>query len=156
MNNKYPYLFVLFILSIFSLDSYAEIQKGKWEFVKDDEYCFIQSAPIKTEIPKGKSRGDHYIFVYRMHKNPDLFIQITAGYNYKSVDSVNVKIDDGNYDFWTDADTAWAKDDNEVVYAMKKGLVLITEGISSKGTKVTDTYTLKGFTSAINKLSKDC
>ena len=52
MNNKYPYLFVLFILSIFSLDSYAETQKGKWEFVKDDEYCFIQSSPIKTEIPK--------------------------------------------------------------------------------------------------------
>ena len=91
-----------------------------------------------------------------MHKNPDLIIQITAGYNYKSVDSVDVKIDDGNYDFYSDADTAWAKDDKKVVYAMKKGLELITEGISSKGTKVTDTYTLKGFTSAINKLSEDC
>jgi len=156
MNNKYPYLFVLFILSIFSLDSYAETQKGKWEFVKDDEYCFIQSSPIKTEIPEGKSRGDYYILVYRMHKSPDLIIQITAGYNYKSVDSVNVKIDNGNYDFYSDADTAWAKDDKKVVYAMKKGLELITEGISSKGTKVTDTYTLKGFTSAINKLSEDC
>ena len=156
MNNKYPYLFVLFILSIFSLDSYAEIQKGKWEFVKDDEYCFIQSAPIKTEIPKGKSRGDHYILVYRMHKNPDLIIQITAGYNYKSVDSVDVKIDDGNYDFYSDEDTAWAKDDKKVVYAMIKGLELITEGISSKGTKVTDTYTLKGFTSGTKKLNDEC
>ena len=156
MNNKNPYLFVLFIISVFSFSAFGEIQKGKWDFVKDDEYCFIQSAPVKTEIPSGKTRGEHYILVYRMHKSPDLIIQITAGYNYKSADSVSVNIDTGNYDFYSDADTAWAKDDGEVIYAMKKGLELVTSGVSSKGTKVIDTYTLKGFTSAVNKLSNDC
>ena len=39
---------------------------------------------------------------------------------------------------------------------MKKGLSFITTGISNKGTKVTDTYTLKGFTAAVNKLTSDC
>ena len=39
---------------------------------------------------------------------------------------------------------------------MKKGLELISTGISNKGTKVIDTYTLQGFTSALNKLEKDC
>ena len=39
---------------------------------------------------------------------------------------------------------------------MKKGLKLIIIGISSKGTQVIDTYTLKGFTIAYNKLTKDC
>tara|TARA_Y100001970_G_C14244893_1_gene867448 strand:+ start:1438 stop:1863 length:426 start_codon:yes stop_codon:yes gene_type:complete len=141
---------------MFSFDSFAEIQKGKWEFVKDDTYCFVQSAPIKTEIPAGKTRGKHYILVYRMHKSPDLIIQITAGYDYKSADSVEVKIDSGDYDFYSDDDTAWAKEDKKVIYAMKKGLELITTGISSKGTKVVDTYALKGFTAAVNKLTNDC
>ena len=60
------------------------------------------------------------------------------------------------YDFYTDGDTAWAKEDKKVIYAMKKGLQLETTGISSKGTKVIDIYTLKGFTAAVNKLTKDC
>ena len=39
---------------------------------------------------------------------------------------------------------------------MKKGITLIVEGYSSRGTLTVDTYTLKGFTAAFNKLSKDC
>ena len=154
--KKHLTIISLFLSIFFTFSLFAEVQKGKWEFIKDTEYCFIQSAPIKTEIPKGKSRGANYILVYRMHKSPDLIIQITAGFNYKSSESIKVKIDEGNYEFYTDSDTAWAHDDKQVIYAMKKGLEFITTGISSKGTKVIDTYTLKGFTSAINKLLNDC
>ena len=39
---------------------------------------------------------------------------------------------------------------------MKKGVDLSVTGISKRGTKTTDTYTLNGFTAAYNKLSKDC
>ena len=122
----------------------------------DLEYCYIQSSPIKTEIPDGKSRGDYGMLVYKMHKSTDMIIQITAGFDYKSSDSVSVKVDESEYNFYTDEDTAWAKDDKKVIYAMKKGLKLTTTGLSSKGTKVTDTYTLKGFTTAIKQLSNDC
>ena len=91
-----------------------------------------------------------------MNNNPDLIVQISAGFNYKSIDSVIVKIDEGDYNFYTDEDTAWAKNDKKVIFAMKKGLKLITTGVSSKGTKVTDTFSLSGFTAAVNKLSNDC
>lgn len=130
-----------------------------WEFVEADEYCYIKSDPIKTEIPEGKSRGDHYLLVYKINKKPELIIQITSGFNYKSSDSVTVKIDEGEYSFYADSDTAWAlneKEDKKVIFAMRKGLEFLTTGISSKGTKVIDTYTLKGFTLAVNKLSNDC
>ena len=127
-----------------------------WKFIKDIEYCFIQSLPIKTEIPEGKTRGTYGILVYSMNKSPDLIVQITAGFNYKSSSSITVKIDSGEHDFYTDGDTAWAKDDKKVIFAMRKGLDLITVGISSKGTKVTDIYSLKGFTAAVNKLLDTC
>ena len=154
--KNYSILLALVLITTFSIGSLADVKKGKWEFVNDTDYCFIQSAPIKTDIPKGKSRGQNYVLVYRMNKNPEPIIQITAGFNYKSPDSIEVKIDNGVYNFFTDADTAWANEDKKVIFAMKKGLELIIIGISSKGTQVIDTYTLKGFTAAYNKLMNDC
>ena len=148
-------IFFTIIFFLFYSNAYAEIKKGEWELIKEIEYCFIQSAPISTKIPEGKSRGEYYILVYKMHHSSDLIVQITAGFNYKDSSSVEVKIDKGDYEFYADEDTAWAKDDKKVIYAMQKGLKLQTKGISSKDTVVIDTYTLEGFTSAINKLS-DC
>ena len=48
----------------------ADIDKGKWNFVNDPIYCYIGSAPINTEIEKGKKRGPTYILVYKINKNP--------------------------------------------------------------------------------------
>lgn len=150
-------IYTLTILLTF-LTTSKSFSLENWELVKDKEYCFIQSSPIKTVIPEGKSRGAYGILLVKMHKNPDLYVQITAGFNYKSSKppSIKVEIDKGIYDFVTDEDTAWAKDDKKVIYAMKKGLELITTATSSNGTVVIDTYSLKGFTSAYNKLSNDC
>ena len=53
-------------------------------------------------------------------------------------------------------DSAWTNDDAKVIFAMKKGLELVITGESSRGTITNDTYTLKGFTSAFNQLTKDC
>ena len=154
--KNYFILFTLGLIITFSIGSFADVKKGKWEFVKDMDYCFIQSAPIKTDIPKGKTRGQNYVLVYRINKNPEPIIQITAGFNYKSTNSIEVKIDDLVYNFFTDNDTAWASEDKKVIFAMKKGLELKIISISDKGTKVIDTYTLKGFTVAYNQLINDC
>ena len=64
-----------------------------------------------------------------------------------------------NFDFFSTKDsseTAWANDDKKVIYAMKKGLELTLTGVSARGTITNDTYTLKGFTNAVNLLNKDC
>ena len=150
--------YLLLSISIIFLftSSYAN---ENWEFVKADEYCYIKSEPIKTQIPEGKSRGDHYLLVYKINQKPELIIQITSGFNYKSSDAITVQIDEEDYNFYTDDDTAWAideKEDKKVIYAMKKGLEFIASGISNKGTTVIDTYTLKGFTLAVKTLSNDC
>tara|TARA_Y100000590_G_scaffold415133_1_gene512634 strand:+ start:211 stop:684 length:474 start_codon:yes stop_codon:yes gene_type:complete len=149
-------LLVCFVFFLFSFKSFSEIQKGKWEFIKEQEYCFIQSAPINTVIPEGKQRGEHYMLVYRMHKSPELIIQITAGFDFKTSDSIEVQIDNGSHVFYADEDSAWAKNDEKTIYAMKRGLEFVITGISSKGTEVIDTYSLKGFTAALNNLTEDC
>ena len=151
-------IFFNFILLLFSNTAYA-LEKGKWIFVKDDEYCYIGSIPIETDLPKEKKRGDTYILVYKIVGNQDSVIQVEAGYNYKLNKDIIIKIDSTNYKFYTTEDvsnSAWTKDDAKVIFAMKKGLELVIIGESSRGTITNDTYTLKGFTSAFDQLTKDC
>ena len=122
----------------------------------EDNYCYIGSAPIKKEGDYTK-RGDTYVLVYRINKNPDKIVQVTAGYNYDENKPVSLKIDQTIFDFFGKDDTAWTKDkDKEVTFAMQKGLTMIIQGYSSRGTLTTDTYTLKGFTKAFKQLSKNC
>ena len=155
---KHFLIFFNFIFILFSNTAYA-LEKGKWIFVKDDEYCYIGSIPIETDLPKEKKRGDTYILVYKLVGNQDSVIQVEAGYNYKLNKDIIIKIDSTNYKFYTTedvSDSAWTKDDAKVIFAMKKGLELVITGESSRGTITNDTYTLKGFTSAFDQLTKDC
>ena len=154
--KKYLLLFLLLMPSMLTNLALADIEKGKWNFVKDPNYCYIGSAPVEVDIPKGKQRGDVYMLVYRINKNPETIVQINAGYPYKKNEKVTVKIDKKDYEFYSDEDTAWTNDDKSVIYAMKKGLTLKVTGISLRNTKTIDTYTLNGFTAAYNKLSQDC
>ncbi len=155
MKIFYQLLFFVFFVFPTSI-LLANIEQGKWSFVKEENYCYIGSLPIKTDIPEGKKRGDVYILIYRINKNPEAVVQINFGYPYKVEEPVNVKIDKKNYEFYADGDSAWTNKDNEVVYAMKKGIQLTVFGISSRETKTTDTYTLNGFTAAYNELINDC
>ena len=149
--------FAFFSLSfIVSSPSWAEIEQGKWNFVKDPDYCYIGSSPEKIDIPKGKQRGDTYILVYQINNSKNAIVQVVAGYPFKNNKDVIVVIDNISFSFYSEDDTAWTNDDKKVIFAMKKGIKLSVKGESSRGTKTIDIYTLKGFTAAFNKLQNDC
>ena len=150
-------LTIIFLASI-SNNLFA-LEKGSWTLSKDDDWCYIGSLPIKSDLPKNKKRGKNYILVYKIIGSNENIIQVEAGYQYNLDKDIVVKIDNTSFKFYSTEDsseTAWTNNDEKVVYAMKKGLELVLSGQSSRGTKINDTYTLKGFTSAINKLNKDC
>ena len=155
MKNYLTFLTFILIFA-FSTSSHAKVEKGKWNFVKDTDYCYIGSAPIETDLPESKQRGITYILVYRINKSKEAIVQITAGYPYKKDQKVGVIIDNAQFDFYSDDDAAWSNDDNKVIFAMKKGIKLTVKGESSLGTKITDIYTLKGFTAGYNQLFNDC
>ena len=150
--------FTIIFLSIISTKSYS-LEKGKWIFVKDNDWCYIGSYPIDTDLPETKKRGDNYIIVYKIIGSNENIVQVEAGYKYNLEKSISVKIDNSIFKFYSTKDsseTAWTDDDKKVIYAMKKGLSLLLSGQSARGTTTNDTYTLKGFTASINKLNKDC
>ena len=149
----------LVVCIVFITKQSMSLEKGKWSFVKDNDWCYIGSSPIKSDLPETKKRGENYILVYKIIGSEENIIQIEAGYKYNLDKKINVKIDNANYDFYSTEDsseTAWTNDDKKVIYAMKKGLELTLTGESARGTITNDVYTLKGFTNAVNKLNQDC
>ena len=150
--------FLAFFVILTSKESIS-LEKGQWTFVKDEDWCYIGSIPIKSDLPDTKKRGENYILVYKIIGSEENIIQIEAGYKYNLDKKINVKIDNANYDFYSteeSSETAWTNDDNKVIFAMKKGLELTLTGESTRGTLTNDVYTLKGFTNAVNQLNKDC
>ncbi len=156
--NKILLIITSIFLLILTKQSFS-LEKGKWSFVKDDDWCYIGSLPLKSDLPENKKRGDTYILVYKIIGTDENIVQVEAGYKYNLDKNITVNIDNSSFNFYSTEDsseTAWTDDDKKVIYAMKKGLDLLLSGESSRGTITNDTYTLKGFTAAVNKLNKDC
>ena len=153
------FLGLFFSLCTFISFQAITLEKGKWSFVKTDQYCYVGSLAIQSDLSPEKKRGENYILVYKSIGSPETYVQVEAGYDYKFGPDIIVNIDKGEYIFWTneeDPGAAWTDEDNKVIFAMKKGLELVVTGESSRGTVTNDTYTLNGFTSAYNKLIDDC
>ena len=156
--QKVLLFFTIIFLVSFSNNLLA-LEKGSWTLTKDSDWCYIGSLPIKSDLPETKKRGDNYILVYKIIGSDENIVQVEAGYQYNLDKDIVVKIDNTSFPFYSTEDsseTAWTDSDEKVIYAMKKGLELVLSGQSTRGTITNDTYTLKGFTSAIIKLNKDC
>ena len=156
--NKTLFALIIILFSSVSNSLFA-LERGSWTLSKNDDWCYIGSLPIKSDLPDTKKRGENYILVYKIIGSDENIVQVEAGYQYDLDEDIVVTIDNTFFKFYSTEDsseTAWTNNDEKVVYAMKKGLVLVLSGQSSRGTITNDSYTLKGFTSAINKLNKDC
>ena len=150
--------FIIIFFANISNNLFA-LEKGSWTLTTDNDWCYIGSLPIKSDLPETKKRGENYILVYKIIGSNQNIVQVEAGYQYNLDKDIIVKIDNTSFEFYSTEDsseTAWTDNDEKVIYAMKKGLELVLIGQSNRGTMTKDTYTLKGFTSAINKLNEDC
>lgn len=150
--------FIIIFFANISNNLFA-LEKGSWTLTTDNDWCYIGSLPIKSDLPETKKRGENYILVYKIIGSDQNIVQVEAGYQYNLDKDIIVKIDNTSFDFYSTEDsseTAWTDKDEKVIYAMKKGLELVLIGQSNRGTMTKDTYTLKGFTSALNKLNEDC
>ena len=68
-------------------------------------------------------------------------------------------IDGQTFQLFTDGEWAWpgsAEDDASVLAAMKNGTSAVLTAKSGKGTKTVDTFSLRGFTAAMEDAEKRC
>ena len=122
--------------------------------------CYMVSKPKKDE-GKYNKRGDIYAVV--THRPSDKTFDVVnfdAGYPFKNGAPFTVKIGHTTVSsFFTDGEKAWTLDDKtdkQMIALMKGGERMIVDGVSAKGTKTKDTYSLKGFTGAYKAISAKC
>jgi len=124
-----------------------------------NKICYMHGEPKKSS-GKYKKRGDTYLQVTHRKKNRiKNEVSVTAGYTYKKDSRVEIVIKGKRFALYTDSGTAWVSEtpkEAELVAAMKAGKVMIVTGVSSRGTRTKDRYSLSGFTAAYNKISKSC
>lgn len=122
--------------------------------------CYMVSKPKKDE-GKYSKRGEIYAVVtHRPAEKSFDVVNFDAGYTFKNGAPFSVKIGHNTVtSFFTDGEKAWTLDettDKKMVNLMKSGERMIVDGVSSKGTKTKDTYSLKGFTGAYKAISAKC
>ncbi len=141
--------------------------KTDWSvFVEDDPTeCWSVSAPKKTVNTRdgrvvAVKRSDILLFVF-FRPGADVKGQVTftGGYPFAPNSTVNLDISGSQFALFTDGEWAWpasASEDTKIITAMKRGAEATLTGRSSRGTKTEDTFSLLGFTAAVEDAEKRC
>jgi invasion protein IalB len=141
-------------------------QFGDWGAYKADpggkKVCFALSKPTKgVTDPPGRNRDAAYAFVStRPAEKVKNEVSVVVGYPQKAGFEAIATIDgSAKYTLYTQDDGAWVKnaaEESQMVGAMRKGGELVVVSESSRGTKTTDTYSLKGIADALDKVAAEC
>lgn len=117
-----------------------------------------ETVNVRDGQPVSVRRDDILLFVtYKPGKAPE--VSFTGGYPFAPGSTVEVSIGDAKYQLFTEGEWAWTgspEDDVTVLAQMKKGEAAILKARSSKGTETTDTFSLRGFTAAMDDAAKRC
>lgn len=121
--------------------------------------CNMFTKPTESEGDYAQ-RGDVYMFVTsRPADGVTNEFSIQIGYNFKVGARAFAIIGKRKFELFTQGDFAWLhrdKDQTELIRAMRGGSSVIVEGISSRGTKTKDVFSLSGFSAAHNMTSSAC
>ena len=114
----------------------------------------------KVRFPSMLATGSRYrVHVELADARPLGEVSVEAGYTYKPGSEVEITVDGQNFKLFTQGGNAWAYDekgDRALLEAMRAGRQMVVKGTSSRGTLTTDTYSLAGFSAALQSIDKAC
>ena len=121
--------------------------------------CSMWSQP-SSAVGNYTRRGEIFAFVTHRPKDKTRNkVSFEMGYDFKPSTLLQVKIGKQSFELVTSGSTAWseqAKTSVSLVKAMKAGQSMVVVGVSKRGTKTTDTYSLVGFTAAHRAINRAC
>src|SRR4029079_19241190 len=140
-------------------------QFGDWGAYKASpggkKVCFALSKPTSAATePANKKRDASYAFVStRPSEKVKNEVSVIVGYPQKPGHDATAAIGSATYAKNTQTAGAWvnnAAEEAQMVDAMRKGADLVVKSESGRGTKTTDTYSLKGIAQALDKVAEEC
>ena len=135
----------------------------KWEAHRggegNDAYCFIAALPAKSEGKIAK-RGEATLMIAHFPKHKAFGrVQVKAGFALKKGTKLGLEIGSKSFKLDADGESAYgenAKENAEIVAALKAGKTATATGMPAAGPKITDTYPLDGFGEALAAIDKEC
>jgi len=127
--------------------------------------CWAVSAPKETVNTKdgrvvSVRRSDILLMAfYRPGSNVQGQITFTGGYPFASGSTVNLNVDGTEFELFTEGEWAWPAspgEDTNILAAMKRGSSAVLTAMSGRGTMTRDTFSLLGFTAAVEEAAKRC
>lgn len=130
-----------------------------------ERVCWIVTKPTGWRAERdGRrvdvNRGDIYLMVAtRPGQDVGNEVSWVAGYPIRENGSVRLDIGGENFALFASGENAWPEDaaaDDRVVDAMKRGSEAVATGTSTRGTTTIDTFSLMGFTAALEEAQRLC
>jgi len=123
--------------------------------------CFALAKPSSSKTnPPNRPRDPAYAFVStRPAEMVVNEVSIMIGYTLKAGSESTLEVGGASYTMYTQGDGLWIKnaaEEERMVEAMRKSADVTVKGVSAKGTETTDTFSLKGLSQALDRLSQDC
>lgn len=126
----------------------------------DTKVCYIVSQPKSSEAVKKVKRDPIFFIITHMPgRNINGEVSTIIGYPFKEATTVQLRIDNVEFELFTNGDGAWAdttEKEKKIVATMKAGQQFSVRGMSWKGTETTDHYSLNGFTAAMDMIDSSC
>ncbi|NVO22261.1 hypothetical protein HJ526_01835 [Donghicola sp. C2-DW-16] len=142
--------------------------------VKEDWNVFMGENPTEcwaVSIPKetvntrdgrevNATRGEIQLMVFfRPSQNVRQQVAFTGGYPFRDGSTVTVDVGGSKFEMFVQGEWAWLSsqaEDDKLVGAMKRGANAVVTGISGRGTQTKDTFSLTGFTAAVDDAATRC
>jgi hypothetical protein len=123
--------------------------------------CFAIAKPSSSEtVPSDRPRNPPYMFIStRPAEKVSNEVSIVIGYPFKPNSEATAEVGTTSFALSTQQDGAWVKNATEeahMVEAMRAGQNAIVKGMSAKGTRSTDTFSLRGLAQALDRVDQEC
>ncbi|MRH22629.1 invasion associated locus B family protein [Rhodovulum strictum] len=162
------------MMALWAVAAQAQQESTNNVAVKTDWNVFVETNPREcwgVSPPKqtvntrdgrvvAVNRGEILLFVtFRPGAGAAGEVSFTGGYPFAQGSTVSVQIGSETFELFTDNQWAWPAskaDDARVLAAMKRGAEAVLTGRSSRGTQTKDTFSLMGFTAAMEEAERRC
>ena len=138
-------------------------KQGGWTLYADaatpKAVCFIAAQPQAVE-PLGANRGPIFFYITAWPKDGvKTEPSIKVGYPVKPDADMSVTVGTDTFKLFIKGERGFVSDPSEelkLVEALKKGSNAFVKATSARGTSTTDTYSLSGLATALDKLASTC
>jgi invasion protein IalB len=120
--------------------------------------CYLSSGLERSSDDVPRKRPAVVLITNRPAEGRKGVVSVDPGYIYEDSSQVLMTIGRRQFHLYTKGGQAWAEDgdDPQVIQAIRTGSTLVVTGRMKGGTATTDTFSLRGFGTALAALDRAC